>query len=80
MRVFLRSKKTQLYRSGAKGWVVAPEEALGFASVPQATRFALDEQVPEAEIVLRFGLLPDEVVVPVLPEYCCFPQPQAVAA
>jgi hypothetical protein len=75
MRVFLRSKKTGLYRSDLKAWAAAPEEARGFVSVPQATRFALDASLPEVEIVLRCDLLPEEVVLPVLPEYCDVPPP-----
>jgi hypothetical protein len=80
MPVFIRNKKTQLYRAAAKGWVGVAEQALGFTSVPEATRFALGENMPETELVLLFGLLPDEVVVPVVPEYRDFGQPAAAAA
>jgi len=70
MKVFLRNTKTGLYCTGSDGWVATEQQALDFTTVPQATRFALDEPSPETEIVLRSDLLPDEVVVPVIPEWC----------
>ena len=69
MRVFLRNKKTRLYYAGPAGWGATAEKAHGFTSVPQATKVAFDEKMPEAEIVLSFALFADEVVVPVLHGY-----------
>jgi hypothetical protein len=62
--------KTGCYCAGAYEWVASAGEALDFSSVPKATRFALDENLSAAEIVLKSDLLPDEVVVPVLSEWC----------
>ena len=76
----MRNKKTRLYCAGSSTWAATAQEALGFTSVPQATRFALGERVPEAEIVLSFDLLADEVVVPVLPEYRDFDYANSAAA
>jgi hypothetical protein len=70
MRVLLRKRKAGLYCADANEWVTAARLALSFASVPQAARFALDENLPETEIVLKSDLLPEEVVLPLLPEWC----------
>lgn len=52
------------------GWVAEAEQAFDFASVPRAARFAFDQEVLEAEIVVRCDLLEQEVVVPLLAEWC----------
>ena len=70
MRVLLRNKRTRLYCAAYNRWAVAAAEALPFTNVPQAARFAYDEQVPEAEIVVRCDLLAQEVAVPLLREWC----------
>jgi hypothetical protein len=70
MRVLLRNRKTGLYCTNSNAWAATASQALDFASVPQATRFALDGNLPETEIVLKSDLLPDEVVVPLLSEWC----------
>jgi hypothetical protein len=80
MRVLLRHKKTRLYRTAANGWVAAEEQALGFTSVHHATRVALNERLPEAEIVMKSELMQEEVTMPVLPEYLDFDQGDAAAA
>ena len=43
--------------------------AFAFTSVPEATKVALDGNWAEMEIVIRYETLPDEVAVPVLPEW-----------
>jgi hypothetical protein len=80
MRVFLRNRKTRLYCTGSNEWADSEGQALDFASVPQAARFAFDEDLPEAEIVLKFHILPEEVALPVLPEWCNLDQPHSAAA
>ena len=69
MRVFLRNKKSRLYRAGSDEWAAVPEMALAFTSVPEPARVALDGNWAEMEIVIRYEILPDEVAVPVLPEW-----------
>jgi hypothetical protein len=80
MRVFLRNKTTRLYCAGSNGWAATEGQALAFRSVHQAARFALDEKVPQAEIILKYDLLAEEVAVPVLPEWSDFSQADAAAA
>jgi hypothetical protein len=70
MKVLLRNTNTGCYYSGLNGWVASAMEASDYASVQKATRFALDENLSAAEIVLKSDVLPDEVVVPVLSEWC----------
>jgi hypothetical protein len=74
MRVLLRDKKSRRYYAGSNGWDAAIAQALLFTSVPQAAKFAFDEKVPEAEIVVRSDLLEQEVTLPLLPEWCDFHQ------
>jgi|NGEPerStandDraft_6_1074524.scaffolds.fasta_scaffold140899_2 hypothetical protein len=80
MRVFLRNKQTRLYRAASNGWAAASEEALPFTSVRHAARFAFDEKLPEAEIVVRYDLLEQEVAVPLLPEWCDLDERDSAAA
>ena len=70
MKVLLRNTKTGYYSAGAKGWVPMARQALDFITVPQAAQFALDQDLPAIEIVLKSEVLPEEVVVPVLSEWC----------
>ena len=80
MRVFLRNKKTRLYCAESRGWTAAVGEAVSFTSVPHAARFARDRKLPELEVVVKCDTLPDEVTVPLVPEWCDFDRPDAVAA
>ena len=80
MRVFLRNTKTRLYCADSNRWAAALGQALDFTSVPHATRFALDERLPEIEIVVRYDSLEEEVTVPLLPEWCDFHQPDSAIA
>jgi hypothetical protein len=80
MRVFLRNTKTRLYWAGSSAWAVASGKALDFISVPRAARFAYAEGLPEIEIVLKYDALPDEVIVPMLPEWRDFDRPESAAA
>ena len=70
MRVILKRKRTGLYYRDANQFATDPGEARDFASVPAAAEFALTEQLPEAEIVLRWDSLAHEVPLPVLREWC----------
>ena len=79
VKAFVRNKETQLYRAAAKGWVTASGQALGLIIVTQATKFALEEEVLQAEIVVKFESHPHEFVVPVLPEYRDVDQRNATA-
>ena len=80
MKVYLREKKTRRYHAGSEGWAAAAGEARDFISVAQASRTALNERLPEVEIVLKWEMLPDEVVAPVLAEWCNGHQPDPGAA
>jgi hypothetical protein len=80
MRVLLRNRITRLYYADPNGWAAGVGQAFDFISLPQATRFALDGSLPEIEIVLRYDSLQDEVVMPLLPEYCDFIRSRAAAA
>jgi hypothetical protein len=79
MRVFLRNKQTRLYCASSSGWTVAIAQALLFRSVRQAASFAIDEKLPEAEIVLRSDLLEEEVTLPLLPEWCGIHEPHSAS-
>ena len=79
MRVLLRNTKTLRYCTSARGWVATAGQALEFASIPQAVRFALDEKLPGIEVVVEYNFLP-EVVVPLQPEWCDFDSPGCGAA
>jgi hypothetical protein len=54
-------------------------QALPFTSISHAARFAFDEKVPEAELVLRYDLLEQEVAVPLLREWCDLDEPRSAA-
>ena len=75
-----RLEKTRLYRADSNGWAAAAGQALDFTSVPHAARFARDEKLPEAEIVVRCDFLAEEVALPLLPEWCNLDQPHSAAA
>lgn len=79
MSVFLRNKQTRLYCAASTGWAVAITEARPFTNVRQAARFAFDEKVREAEIVVRCDVLEQEVALPLVPEWCDLPQPGSAA-
>jgi hypothetical protein len=70
MRVVLKRKRSGLYYRDANQFATDPGEALDFASVPAAAQFALAEQLPEAEIVLRWDSLAHEIPLPVLHAWC----------
>ena len=69
MRVFLRNKQNRLYWGNSSGWVAEREHALDFSNVQRAARYALAERSTEMEIVLTCDLRPEEIIMPVLPEY-----------
>ena len=43
----------------------------------QAARFAFDEKVPEAEIVMKSDFQEQEVALPLLPEWCDLDEPRS---
>lgn len=69
MRVLLKRKSTGHYYCDANQFAIEPSEALDFANVPAAAEFALAKQLPEAEIILRWDSLAEEVPLPVLREW-----------
>jgi hypothetical protein len=69
MRVFLRNRQTRLYCAAADRWTVVLAEAFAFSDIQHATRFALDQKLPEVEIVVRCDLVDQEVAMPLLPEW-----------
>ena len=75
MRVFLRNKQTRLYYAGPTGWADSAGQALQFTSVSQAARFGLDHSLPDIELVLACYTLPDEVAMPLVPEWCAIDPP-----
>jgi len=79
MRFFLRNKQTRLYCASSREWVIAITHALPFHTVPQAARFAYDQELPEAEIVVRCDLVDQEVALPLLPQWCDLYQPGSAA-
>jgi hypothetical protein len=79
MRVYLRNRESRLYYAASDGWAAARTQALVFRSVRQAARFAIDEKVPEVEIVLRSDLLEEEVTLPLIPQWCDIHEPRAAA-
>jgi hypothetical protein len=79
MRVFLRNRQTRLYCASSNGWTIAMAHARLFSSVRQAARFAFDEKVPDAEIVMRSDLLEQDITLPLLPEWCDLREPRSIA-
>ena len=79
MRVFLRSRQTRHYCGSSNGWAVAMAQALVFGSVRQAARFAFDEKVAGAEIVMKSDFQEQEVALPLLPEWCDLDEPRSAA-
>jgi hypothetical protein len=70
MRVFLRSSKTGRYYGESGQLDAAFDNASEFPSVQAATRRALASKLREVEIVLRCDYLSQEVLLPVVPEWC----------
>ena len=70
MRVFLKSSKTGRYYGDSGQLDAEFTEAIEFQSVQAATRHALFANLAGAEIALRCDYLSQEVVMPVVPEWC----------
>jgi hypothetical protein len=75
MRVFLRNKQTRVYYAGPSEWAATAELAHQFISVSHAARFGLDHSLPDIELILTCYTLPDEIAMPLLPEWCNFDPP-----
>ena len=80
MRVFLRNKRTRLYCAESNRWAAAVGQAIHFASIPHAARFARDGNLPGLEVVVRCDLLEEEVAVPLVPAWCDLDQHRSVTA
>jgi hypothetical protein len=81
MRVFLQHTETRLYYAEFNRRVSAPSRALDFASIPTATKFALEQKLTRMEIVLNWHTEPDcEVRLPVLPEWCLLDEKELLPA
>jgi hypothetical protein len=80
MRVFLRNKRTRLYCAGSDGWAPAIGQAVEFTSVRRAITFAVEESMPETEVVVRCDLLAEEVTLPLVPEWRDYDRPGSAAA
>jgi hypothetical protein len=68
MKVFLRSRATGLYWAGPDTWAATIEGAFDFMCMSQATRFALEQGLPQIELVLKYAGVADVVPVPLLTE------------
>jgi hypothetical protein len=79
MKVYLRNRESRLYCAASNRWEVSITQALAFRSVRQAARFAIDQKMPEVEIVLRSDLLEEEVTLPLIPQWCDIGEPRAAA-
>src|ERR1035441_9117132 len=79
MRVILRNKRTRRCCAGPNEWVATDAQALHFPNVALATRFALDENLPDTELVIMYDVVPQEVALPLLPEWCNFGHPESAA-
>jgi len=54
MKVLLRKRKTDLYYAGADRWTSDLKQAQDFDQVERAVQLHREEQLPDAEVVLRF--------------------------
>ncbi len=79
MRILLRHRHSGLYYTGHVHTQTGPaptspdhEQALDFANVQNAARFALEQHLRDMEIILRYDACNGEVPLPVLPEWCLF--------
>jgi hypothetical protein len=70
MRVYLRMRTTGLYYGGAGQGSARLDGAVEFASLPEAARYAIAQQLSDAEIVLRCDCVDREVPLPVMPIWC----------
>ena len=75
MRVLLRNRPTGLYYPGRTP-SARPKDSVGgapqpreFGNVANATKFILEEHLPDMEIVLRGGWQEADNTLPVLPEW-----------
>ncbi len=68
MRVLLKTKGH--YYGSSNQAAATPNEAVDFGSIAAASRFALKEHLPDAEIALKSDYLDREIEMPVLQEWC----------
>jgi hypothetical protein len=70
MRVLLQDTKTRLYYACFNERHSESAQALDFVSIPDAAKFAFEEELRDMEIVLSYDHPHCEVHLPVLPEWC----------
>jgi hypothetical protein len=70
MRVLLQNTKTRLYYAPFNQRLTESALALDFVSIPDAAKFAFEEDLGDMEIVLSYDDPQCEVHLPVLPEWC----------
>ncbi len=70
MRVFLKSSTSGRYYGDSGKLDAETDKAIEFASVEAATKLALSAHLADAEIALRCDYFSQEVLLPVVPEWC----------
>lgn len=72
MRVHLQDRKNRLYYAGQDFPLGGSEGAMNFASVGAAAKVALEKQLTQMQIVVRYAVAPCEISLPVLAEWSNF--------
>jgi hypothetical protein len=74
MRAHLQDRKNRLYYTGQDFPLSGSEGALNFTSVGAAAKVALEKQLTQMQIVVRYAVAPGEIGLPVLAEWSNFEQ------
>ena len=64
MKVLLRETKTRLFYAGTQQWITDAKQAWDFDRVEEAIRLSREEQLTDAEVVLRFDDPACDAVLP----------------
>jgi hypothetical protein len=72
----LQDKTNRLYYAGEDLPLGESDGAVNFRSVGAAARLALESQLTEMHIVVRYDVVPCEISLPVLTEWSDFDRPQ----
>jgi hypothetical protein len=70
MRVHLQDTTNRLYYTGQYSPPGGFELAMNFGSVGGAAEAALEERLTGMEIVVRYEIVPGEIRLPILAEWC----------